>query len=483
MASITALGTGSGIDLEGMVTKLMDVERLSITRVQNRQKSVESEISGLGQLTNALSNVQSAAKSLIPSTGTSMKDAYTTYKASVVNGDVASASIASSGKKPASGGYSLEVSQLAAAHRLVTKAGAENKIEEDATLKIEIGSLIEKDGTKTFSANGAKTLNIEVKKDASLSDIRDAINAANGGVSATIIKGSGGEQLVLSSKETGTDNIMKISGIDAFAFDPAAAEDAADQNKLSDSEADGGAAAANAKFSINGIEAESSSNVVENVLDGISLTLYGTNKGEPTTISVSVDNSTKITESLDAFVTSFNASAKIISDLGKYDQETGETGLLQGRAILRNSQNQLRKLISGTHGVEGSQYQNLAAIGVSFSKTGELQLDSSMLKTSLAKDYDGVMGLVSNVFKGLDSGVDKMIASDGTVTSTTESTNKVLEQLKEQESTLETRMNNIESRYRKQFTSLDTLVTSWNSISNYISQLVDSMNANSGARR
>lgn len=482
MASITALGTGSGIDLESMVTKLMDVERLSFTRVQNRQKSVESEISGLGQLSNALSSVQTAAKDLLPASSTaSMKDTFTTYKASVVNEKVASATLKSGVKNPATGGYSLEVEQLASSHRLVTKAGAENKIEQDGKLKIEIGSLSEKDGSKTFSANGAKTLEIEVKKDASLSDIRDAINKANGGVSATIIKGSGGEQLVLSSKDTGLDNVMKISGLENFAFDPAAADSAT--NKMSDSASDGGAAAQNAKLSINGIAAESSSNVVENVLDGISLTLYGTNKGDPTTVSVSVDNSTKITESLDAFVTSFNASAKIISDLGKYDQETGETGLLQGRAILRNSKTQLTKLISGNNGIAGSEYQNLASIGVSFSKTGELQLDSSMLKTALNRDYDGVMGLVQNTFKGLDSGVDKMIATDGTVTKSTESTNKILSQLKEQESTLNTRLNNIESRYRKQFTSLDSLVSSWNNISSYISQLVDSMNANSGARK
>lgn len=482
MASITALGTGSGIDLESMVTKLMDVERLSITRVQNRQKSVESEISGLGQLSNALSSIQTAAKDLLPSSSTaSMKDTFTTYKASVVNEKVASATLKSGAKNTATGGYSLEVEQLASSHRLVTKAGAENKIEQDGKLKIEIGSLSEKDGKKTFSANGAKTLEIEVKKDASLSDIRDAINKANGGVSATIIKGSGGEQLVLSSKDTGLDNVMKISGLDNFAFDPAAADSAT--NKMSDSATDGGAAAQNAKLSINGIAAESSSNVVENVLDGVSLTLYGTNKGDPTTVSVSVDNSTKITESLDAFVTSFNASATIISDLGKYEQETGETGLLQGRAILRNSKTQLTKLISGNNGIAGSEYQNLASIGVSFSKTGELQLDSSMLKTALSRDYDGVMGLVQNTFKGLDSGVDKMIATDGTVTKSTESTNKILSQLKEQESTLNTRLNNIESRYRKQFTSLDSLVSSWNNISSYISQLVDSMNANSGARK
>lgn len=482
MASITALGTGSGIDLESMVTKLMDVERLSITRVQNRQKSVESEISGLGQLSNALSSIQSAAKDLLPASSTaSMKDTFTTYKASVVNEKVASATLKSGAKNTATGGYSLEVEQLASSHRLVTKAGAENKIENAGTLKIEIGSLSEKDGKKTFFANGAKTLEIEVKKDASLSDIRDAINKANGGVSATIIKGSGGEQLVLSSKDTGLDNVMKISGLDNFAFDPAAADSAT--NKMSDSATDGGAAAQNAKLSINGIAAESSSNVVENVLDGVSLTLYGTNKGDPTTVSVSVDNSTKITESLDAFVTSFNASATIISDLGKYEQETGETGLLQGRAILRNSKTQLTKLISGNNGIAGSEYQNLASIGVSFSKTGELQLDSSMLKTALSRDYDGVMGLVQNTFKGLDSGVDKMIATDGTVTKSTESTNKILSQLKEQESTLNTRLNNIESRYRKQFTSLDSLVSSWNNISSYISQLVDSMNANSGARK
>ena len=138
MASVTALGTGSGIDLEGMVTKLMDVERQSITRVQTRQKTVESEISGLGQLSSALSSIQTAAQSLLPSSKTSsMADTYSEYKASVVNSKVADASVASGKTKPATGGYSLEVSQLASSHRLVTKAGEENKVTEDGTLKIE----------------------------------------------------------------------------------------------------------------------------------------------------------------------------------------------------------------------------------------------------------------------------------------------------------------------------------------------------------
>ncbi len=478
MASITALGTGSGIDLETMLTKLMDVERLSITRVQNRQKSVESEISGLGQLANALSNVQSSAKTLLPPIGSSMKEHFTAYKTSVVDGDIATASLSSSGSKPATGGYSLEVTQLASSHRLVTKAGGVNTVAADGTLKIELGTLSESGGTKSFSANGAKTMEIEIKKDASLSAIRDAINQANGGVSATIINGSGGEQLVLTAQETGLNNVMRISGLENFTFDPTQ-----DANKLSQESQDGGAKALNAQFSINGIAAESSSNVVENALDGVALTLYGTNKDKPTTISVSMDNSTKLAEGLQAFVTSFNASAKIMSELGKFDKETGETGLLQGRAILRNSQSQLRNLVSGANGIQGSQYQNLAAIGVSFTKTGELELDNAMFKKALERDYEGVVGLVNNVFKGIESTVGKMVDNEGTVTSATNSTNKILSLLKDQESTLKKRIDGVEARYRKQFTALDSLVTKWNSMSGYISQLVDSMNANSGARK
>lgn len=50
MATVTSLGAGSGLDLEGLVTKLMDAERVPLTELQTKEKSYNSKISALGSL-------------------------------------------------------------------------------------------------------------------------------------------------------------------------------------------------------------------------------------------------------------------------------------------------------------------------------------------------------------------------------------------------------------------------------------------------
>ena len=151
-------------------------------------------------------------------------------------------------------------------------------------------------------------------------------------------------------------------------------------------------------------------------------------------------------------------------------------GILQGRSIMRTSQNLLKSMLSG-EGVNGSKYQNLASIGVAFTKTGELELDSTKLTRALEADYEGVMGLVGNVINNVNDKLETFLGSQGSITNAKNSINNILTRLDNKKTALERHVEQVEARMRKQFTAMDKVAGQWQNMGNYITQLVDSMNA------
>lgn len=488
MAAITSLGIGSGLDLETMVTQLMEIEKQPITRIEKQKETYDAELSGIGQLASALSKIQAAAADMKPTgINTSYADHYKEYKANIVNKDVASVTVTSGGK-PASGSYQLGVEQLATNHRLATNGLKSSDAFQAGTLKIQTGKY---DATKN-TYTSSDSFEIEVKDGDTLATIRDKINGAVGNVSATIISGDDGDHLVLIGKDTGTATTIKVEVLgenasgtsankklsDYLAFDPTKSET---DNKLSDTKY-GGGKAQDAIITLNGVKATRSSNFIDDVVDGLSIELYApTNKKsdgtfETTTLTVSNDAKSKVKDALDNFVKAFNEQKNVIYDLGKYDKNTKEMGILQGRSIMRTSQNLLKSMLSG-EGVKGSKYQNLASIGVAFTKTGELELDSTKLTRALEADYEGVMGLVGNVINNVNDKLETFLGSQGSITNAKNSINNILTRLDDKKTALERHVEQVEARMRKQFTAMDKVAGQWQNMGNYITQLVDSMNA------
>ena len=64
MASITAAGAGSGLNVEGIVSGLMSVEQQPLTKLQKQASKLNTQISDVGKLTSALSSLKSAAQKL-----------------------------------------------------------------------------------------------------------------------------------------------------------------------------------------------------------------------------------------------------------------------------------------------------------------------------------------------------------------------------------------------------------------------------------
>ena len=461
--AISSLGAGSGLDLNSLLTGLMQSEQIPLVALQRQEASYQSRISALGTLQGALSSLQTAAGSMVPATGTTAVVKYTTFTASIADTTIASAS-ASTGA--VAGSYSLEISALAKSQRLVTPAyvgGSAATVIATGSLLIEFGKL--DGGVYTGDSLRSKTITID-SSNATLGGLRDAINAANIGASATIVNGTGGAQLVLSSNETGLSNVIRLSGLTAFDYNPVANTGTMTQAALQ-----GGQAATNAAFTLNGIAATSSTNTVTGVLDGVTLNLLKTTAAlTPTTLKVSKDSIGSLTSSLNAFVKAYNDANKAMSELGAYNATTKAAGALQGSSTLRTAKNQIRSLVFNATAGGTSPYQHLSNIGVSLGKDGSLSLDSAKLSAAVAADPTSVANLVSAVGSAYKTGIEGLVGSTGSITAATDGANRTIKDLTKRQQALSDRLTVIQANYTKQFTALDSLIAGMKQTSSYLSQ-------------
>lgn len=458
MATITSLGVGSGMDLEGLVTSLMQIERRPLTSLQNQAKSYNAKISALGVLNGKLSALQSAAKDLTPSVLQTPLDKFATYKGTVGDTKIASASVSTGA---VSGNYSLEVTQLARSQRLTSApfAGGPNSSIATGSLTIHFGSM----SGGNFDIDPDRQATIEITPgNNTLTGLRNAINGANIGLTATIVNGTGGAQLVLTGKE-GSDQTFYLSGLSGFEYDPESTDPSADFPTVQ--------TALNAQFSLNGISASSPSNTVTNVLDGVTLTLTKqTAPGESTTLEISRDNTTKLKESVEAFIKAYNDAASTMKTQGAYNTETKVAGALQGTSLLRDAESTLRALMFNTTAGGSSTYQRFSDLGISFAADGNLKLDSSKLDAAIAADPNGVANLVSKVGSAYNQSIERVIGISGSIKTSTDSMNKMVRDLDKRQEAIELRLVTIEERYRKQFSALDTLMSNMNKTSSYLAQ-------------
>ena len=455
MASISSLGTGSGIDLEGMITKLMSVERTPLTAINKREATYQANITALGSLKGALASLQTAATTLAPGIGQSATAKIAGYQATVADTAIATVTASSSA---VAGSYTLEVSALATAQQqtLNNLYAATDKVLDPAG-----GNTL----TLTKGSGGATTVTID-SATATLADLRDAINKAGAGVSAVIVTDTDSKQhLQLTATDTGTANAVTLSGI-KFA----APGNPADGSVVDASSAFTVQNATDAAAKINGISVPTTGNTLTNAVDGLTIKLLKTNAGSPTTISVTRDTSSLRT-SLNTLVNAFNDLNNTMSSLGSYNPTTKTAGALNGDATLRTAQSQVRGVLGNVpSALAGAAYQRLSDIGITVGKTGALSLDSTKLQKAIDNNFTAVANVVGAYSSSFKTVTDNLLAVGGTVATRTDGINRVVASLDRQRDALSVRLTAIEKQYRAQFTALDSAVASMQSTSNYLTQ-------------
>ncbi|MEE3694448.1 flagellar filament capping protein FliD [Campylobacter sp. CLAX-22107-21] len=307
---------------------------------------------------------------------------------------------------------------------------------QSKTFDLRNGTVFDKDVSFGISIGG-KDYVINADSSTTLEGLAEKINeATEGKVQAKILNvggaaGAESYRLVIQSAETGSDNAMSFYAITSgtsggashtstdstlealgFYFDKANTtgintdshgntiqrltlkkpDDIKDKGDNVGSQLD---VAKDAKFKYNGIDITRSSNKVEDLILGVSLTLNKVDKaGESTNVNIT-QNTDGILEDIQAMVKSYNSLINNINEATKYDSETGLAGTFQGVREITSITTELNKIINGV----SKDGKSLADFGITLTKDGILTLDSSVLNDMINTKFDEFKSFFSSETK------------------------------------------------------------------------------------
>jgi flagellar hook-associated protein 2 len=447
---IQALGIGSGLDIQSLVTRLVAAERAPVqARITRQASDVATRVSALGALKGALSAFQGALEPL------KSLDDFDVRSAVAGDTNVFGASATGSA---APGAYGIEVQQLAQPEQLISTAfsGGGASVVGSGVLTLQLGS----------SPSFAVTLDSTHK---TLADVRDAINGAagNNGINATLVYGVNGAQLVLTSRATGAGNTLTVSasggdgGLARLGYAPGATGNYTEQQ-----------AAQDAILLVSGVEHHSASNVVSGAIDGVTLTLKAANKGSSASLTVANDTAT-VTANIRKFVGAYNAMQSQFARLGSYDAASKSAGPMLGDWLLTDvSSAMVRGATDRVAGVSAG-YGALAALGITTDSDGQLQIDDAKLSAALQSSPAAVATLFGGrggVARRLDERLTSLLASNGAIEARDSNLSSAQKAIDTETTRLDDQMAVVQQRYLAQFTALDSLMSQLQATSNYLTQ-------------
>ncbi|RFC32221.1 MAG: flagellar hook-associated protein 2 [Candidatus Nitrotoga sp. SPKER] len=410
VTSTASATTGTSIDVNSIVSQLMTVEQQPITKLNAKEASYQAKLSAFGTIKSALATFQTALQ------GLSSASKFQTVNATPSDATVFSATAASTA---IAGSYSLDITSLAQAQKLVaagqTSSTAAIGAGAATTVTFDFGSI--SGGTfstvtgaytgAAFTSNGNATKSITIDStNNSLQGIRDAINAGKMGVTATIINDGSGTpyRLALSSDNNGANNSLKISVTGDSAVSNLLANDPADVQQLAET-----VTAQNANFKVNGVAVSKSSNTVFDVIPGVTLNLNKITTSA-TNLTIARDT-TAISNSISGFVKAYNDLSSTLTTVSAYNPATKTSALLQGDSTVRSLQSQLRAALTTTITGTSGALTTLSQVGVSFQKDGSLALDNTKLGNAISNNFNDIASLFAAVGNTTDSLVNFNSAS------------------------------------------------------------------------
>jgi flagellar hook-associated protein 2 len=469
VGSVSSLGVGSGLDANTIISKLMAAESQPLTDMQTQDVVLQTQVSTFGQIQSLFADLQTASQTLASPTLWNQTAGSSSDSTSV-------AVATSSGGSAVAGSYSVAVSQLASVQTATSTAFASSSSTlSSGSLTIELGTWAGNPATGFTAQTGATPVTVTIDPaNTSLAAIRDAINAAGAGVTATIITDSNGARLSLQSSASGAVNGFRITatedvndgnpatGLSALGFDAQAASPMTLNQSAQDAQA-----------TINGIAITSASNTLTNVIDGLTITLNRQTSAN-VNLSVAPDN-TSAQKGIDSFVSAYNALASYLQTQTKYDDSTKTAGPLQGNRTAVTLENQLRAVLNQAS-TASSQYAMLSDIGITMQRDGTLLADPAKVSSALANRAElkklfaavGPDNASSGFMVRFRNLTNAVLGTGGAIDGATSSLQSELKDRGTTEAAMQQRLADTQARLTAQYQALDAQMANLNSLSSYI---------------
>ncbi|WP_153912485.1 flagellar filament capping protein FliD [Shewanella sp. TC10] len=364
------------------------------------------------------------------------------------------------------GVYDLYVKQLAQAHQITKSFASEDEIlPTTGVVSIDVGGNTIEIDMAELNSTGTRTV----------ADLRDAINnhPDNPGVQASLVRTGGQVELMLTSEETGADSTitMEMNGVDWGTQERIKAQDA--------------------EFTLNGIDITSSTNYLDNVIDGVNIELKKAHAvGESATITIA--NDIEGTEkAVNDFVDSFNElmtqlnqltrsmGSSVLDDIND-DKETDDDdeddddenssvgedqiGILKGDSSLRMLQNSVRNAIFN----EAPNGMRLSDIGIEMGRDGKLSVDDDKLSQAINSDSASIKEMFTadgGYIDNINSIIDPFTKNNGYIDLKQKNLDSQVEQI---EDNMTRHDNQMSQRYQillAQFTAMENTINKLNTAS------------------
>ncbi|MCC5880386.1 MAG: flagellar filament capping protein FliD [Idiomarina sp.] len=460
---MSAIGVGSGLDLEGLVQQLVQVERAPrLQRLDTREKQADVQLSAFGRLKSTLNKINDSVSGLADPKIMSARTATVTGQ----NEDNPLINVTAN-SKAARGSYNIDVQALAQGSRLQTQANTFTSSDNEVTAT---------GGVLTFNA-GDSTFDVEVQAGATVSEVAAAVNQAaeNFGVSASVVNTGGANPqtyLVFNSSVTGAGNDLTI------------ASSAPDMDMLTTM--DEVQTADDAMIIVNDIATYSATNTFENAVENLEITVNrkDLNNG-PVRVDVDVDKE-GVKENIEAFMAAYNGMIDEVNRLTRYNPE-GDNGALIGDSLVRSIRGQLSGMLTQPVAGAADGLNTLFQLGITQDNDGKLQFDTRNLgggtgeqrfERAINEQFDDIIALFSGengVATRLESTLKQYTKSGGLIEGRENVAKNQKDSVSRERENFERFMEQYEQNLRRRYTALDGTIARLNQSSDFLFQRLNQM--------
>ncbi|MCG9042292.1 flagellar filament capping protein FliD [Laribacter hongkongensis] len=403
---ISSAGVGSGLDLEGIISSLMAIEKRPLQKLEQQKKYLDTQVSDLGKIKNALSSLKEKA------TAFSDPDFFNSIKATGSDDTIGRVTV-NGGAVP--GMYNVSVTQIAQSR---VDSLDVSSLSPDANGNVTLPAKITVAGAEITLGSSPVTMSVK--------DLVGRINAESGiKVSAALVKSSGGDKIVFTSKQSG--EATGYSDAD-FSF---GAGVSVRNNQLGK----------DAVVNLNGVIVKSATNKIDDVIPGVSLSI---SKAGSFSINVEQDNDA-IAKGVEDFVNAYNEVVGLTTQMS--------TGSFKGDGLMRSIKGDLYSSVYQPEGA--TSMAPLAMMGVEVGVDGKLKFTKSKFEKAFKDDPDTIKKNLTATSEQMKKTVDSMLNDGGLVDGRQEVLDGRIKTNQKQQDSMNVRLEKTEAALRKQYTALD----------------------------
>ena len=402
---LSALNAGSGLNVTQIVDALVDAERVPKQKqIDEAKESATVKISALGSLKNELSVFQTNANTLDGQIGLALSSSTSNVALSRTDSSLASEF-----------SHTINVSSIATAQVLNFNNGGSGF--SSTTADIGIDSLTIDLGTwgsgPTFTGNGTSSTLSLTAGSTSLTDVKDAINNAGIGVTASIIEVSTGSYSIMLKSPEGLANAMRLtsslSGVsgEVLKYDP-------ENNDVLKDSATQVVAASDAAFTIDGISVTRPSNTITDLFSGVTLELdnvSASDMGTNQTISSRYDEADALT-TLETVVSEVNYLLSFLKEQSKPGSNGEDGGPLHNDHFIRFTENKIKNLTSTAIQGYADESIYLSNFGVVTELDGTLSIDENRFGEYFAENPEHFAAITTSMIRTGDAGITGSAPTD-----------------------------------------------------------------------